>query len=413
MTQPILFQINVTANWGSTGKIAEQINQVAAAQGWKTYIAYGRDFNSCQSKTIRIGNKLQVYEHYIEHRFFDNDGLASRLATKQLVKRINRIKPDIIHLHNIHDHWLNYRILFEYLNTLSIPIVWTQHDCWSFTGGCAHFSLKGCYCWRDGGCSQNCPMKQSKSVRHLFEKTKKHFDLKKSLFTATKNMTIVPVSHWLEDLERQSFLNNHHIVTIHNGIDISTFRTTDAAEVRRKFGMGEERYVIGVSSVWLPYKGWNDFLKLSELLPKGIRLVLVGLNKEQETEALRHGIIGIPRTENVKELAALYSSAMLFCNLTYQDNYPTTNLEAMSCGTPVLTYRTGGSVEAISPETGWIVEQGNVEDVVKVIEQLAQREEGEILAQRRTCRERAEKEFNKEDRYEEYMQLYHQLLKIQ
>jgi glycosyltransferase involved in cell wall biosynthesis len=413
MTKHTLLQINATGNWGSTGKIAEQINQTAAARGWETYFAYGRADNPCQSKTIIIGNKLQVYEHYAEHRLFDNDGLASRLATKQLVNRIEGIKPDIIHLHNIHDHWLNYRILFECLNTLTIPIVWTQHDCWSFTGGCAHFSMRGCYRWRDGGCSQGCPMKQSKSVRHLFEKTKKHYDLKKRLFTATKNMTIIPVSHWLEDLERQSFLNTHRIITIHNGIDISTFCPTDAVEVKRKYGIGEEHYVIGVSSVWLPYKGWDDFLKLSEILPSGVKLVMVGLNKEQMVKASKHNILGIPRTENVQELAALYSAAMLFCNLTYQDNYPTTNLEAMSCGTPVLTYRTGGSVEAISSETGWIVEQGDVAGVVKVIEQLERREEGEMLAQRRACRERAEKEFNKEDRYEEYMQLYYQLLKEQ
>ena len=247
-------------------------------------------------------------------------------------------------------------------------------------------------------------------MKRLFEKTKKHYELKQGLFTSTKNMTIVPVSRWLEDLERQSFLNKHRIVTIHNGIDISTFRPTDAVEVRKKYGISDERYVIGVSSVWLPYKGWNDFLKLSELLPKGIRLVMVGLNKEQVAEALRHGILGIPRTENAKELAALYSSAMLYCNLTYQDNYPTTNLEAMACGTPVLTYRTGGSIEAITSETGWIVEQGDVAGVVKVVEQLARREESEMLEQRNACREHAEKEFSKEDRYEEYLQLYEQLL---
>ena len=141
---PILLQINVTANWGSTGKIAEQINQVAQKQGWTTYLAYGRNVQPCTSELIHVGNQFQVYEHYAEHRLFDNDGLASRVATKQLVREIKKIKPDIIHLHNIHDHWLNYRILFEYLNTLDTPVVWTQHDCWSFTGGCGYFTLIKC-----------------------------------------------------------------------------------------------------------------------------------------------------------------------------------------------------------------------------------------------------------------------------
>lgn len=410
---PTLLQINVTANSGSTGKIAEQINQVAQSHGWETYLAYGRNVQPCQSKLVHIGNKLQVYEHYAEHRLFDNDGLASRMATRQLVRRIAEIQPDIIHLHNIHDHWLNYRILFNYLNTLNIPIVWTQHDCWSFTGGCAHFTLRGCYRWREGGCSQGCPMKQSMILRRLFEKTKMHFDLKQSLFKTTKHLTLVPVSYWLENLERQSFMKNHRIITIHNGIDVSIFRPTDSVEVRKKYGIGEGKYVIGVSSVWLPYKGWNDFMKLSEKTPEGMKVVMVGLKPEQMEEASKNGILGIPRTENVTELAALYSGASLFCNLTYEDNYPTTNLEAMACGTPVLTYRTGGSPEAVTPETGWIIEQGKLALVVSVIDNWAKKIEKDSnieIEMRHKCRERAEKEFNKEDRFVEYMHLYEELL---
>ena len=256
-------------------------------------------------------------------------------------------------------------------------------------------------------------MKQNKIMRKLFEKTTKHYSLKHELFSANKNLILVPVSKWLENLERQSFLKHRRIITIHNGIDISAFQPADSTNVRQKYGIGEQRYVLGVSSVWLPYKGWNDFLRLPKLLPQGVKLVLVGLKKEQLAIVAKEGIIGIPRTENVGELAALYSGATLFCNLTYEDNYPTTNLEAMACGTPVLTYRTGGSPEAVTIGTGWVVEQGDIAEAAKVINgwinaiESAPSTEEEV---RQNCRERAEKEFNKEARFEEYIKLYNELL---
>ena len=101
---PTLLQINVTANWGSTGKIAEQIGLCAQTHGWESYIAYGRMMNPSKNELVKIGNAFDVYEHYVEGRFLDNEGLASRRATKRLLRGIDEIKPDIVHLHNIHDH---------------------------------------------------------------------------------------------------------------------------------------------------------------------------------------------------------------------------------------------------------------------------------------------------------------------
>ena len=423
---PVLLQINVSANSGSTGRIAEQINQLAQSLGWETYLAYGRSSQPCRSRLIHTGNKLQVYEHYAEHRLFDNDGLASRLATRQLVNKIKEIKPDIIHLHNIHDHWLNYRILFEYLNTLDIPIVWTQHDCWSFTGGCAYFSMRNCYRWRDGGCAQGCPMKRHRVI----EKTKRHYQLKHDLFTATKNMTLVPVSHWLEEIERQSFLKKHNIVTIQNGIDVSMFYPTNSAEVRQKYGIGSGRYVIGLASQWSARKGFDDYLQLSSFISNEVKIVLVGLNAEQAVKARHHGIISIPRTQNVGELAALYSGAMMTLNLSREETFGLTTVEGFACGTPGIVYNATASPELVLDsrprfehinssepmyvgETGWIVEQGDVAAVAKVIGdwRVAIENDPEMeVKMRKRCRERAEREFNKEDRFAEYLKLYGNLL---
>ena len=399
---PTILQINVSANHGSTGRIAEQINQIVAAQGWKTYIAYGRSCNPSQSELIHVGNMLQVYEHYAEHRLFDNDGLASRIATRQLIAKIDAIKPDIIHLHNIHDHWLNYRILFEYLNTLSTPIVWTQHDCWTFTGGCGYFDSVGCYKWQIQ-CKQ-CPLKK----KRVFEKTAKHYKYKNQLFVGNKHMFLVPVSNWLASLIEISFLKEKPIKVIHNGINISTFKPyNDCNSIKKGLGIDDEFVILGVALPWSARKGMKDFFQLAEMLDDNrYKVVLVGLSEDQIAN-LPSNVIGIRRTSNASELANLYSMADLFCNLTYSDNYPTTNLEAMACGTPVLTYNTGGSVEAVTPETGWIVEQGDIEGVIEVIKQL------QIVGKQkytRDCRQRAEKFFNMNDRFKEYVNLYESLL---
>lgn len=410
MGKPVVLQLNVTANWGSTGKIAEQINLVAQRQGWETFIAYGRNCISSQSKLIRVGSMLQVYEHYAEYRLFDNDGLASRKATKQFVKILGEINPDIIHVHNIHDHWINYRILFEALNALDKPIIWTLHDCWAFTGGCPHFVTMQCQRWKDETCGEGCPLKQQALCRRFFEKTRKHFELKRSLFVANENLTVVPVSYWLEGFVRQSFLKDKKIQTIHNGIDLGLFTPSPNDLILEKHGLLQGKYVIGVSNVWDDSKGLNDFIALRRLLPPEIMIVLVG-NKRGRSGIIPSGVADIPYTESVAELAALYSSALVFINLTYQDNYPTTNLEAMACGTPVLTYQTGGSPEAVTPETGWVVEQGDIADVARIVECLWKCDSDSLTAQREVCRMRAIQEFDKDKCFAEYMELYGKALR--
>lgn len=402
-----IIQITCSLNSGSIGRIAEQINTVAQQHGWETWFAYSRGTNVSQSNLIHVGNKIDIYEHYFEHRMLDHEGFASRIATRKFISDLDRIQPDIIHLHNIHDHWLNYRILFEYLNKLDKPIVWTLHDCWSFTGGCYHFVQKDCYRWRNDGCTNGCPGVCHKKMRRLFEKTEKHYQLKKKLFTATKNLTVVPVSYWMESLVKESFLKDKNIITIQNGIDLQQFRPLDSKEIREKYKIGNSDYVIGVSSVWLPYKGWNDFLKLTETLPHGVKLVLVGLDKQKVKEAAKYGIIGILKTDSVAELAALYSGAICFCNLTYQDTFPTTNLESQACGTPVITYRTGGSPEAVSEQIGFVVDQGDLDGVCKAIDTIRTKGKDYYTT---LCREHAERHFNKEDRFEDYIKLYESLM---
>lgn len=392
-----LLQINITANWGSTGKIAEAIGVAAMNAGWKSYIAYGRWSNPSNSNLIKIGGPLDKYFHYAEQRICDNEGLCSRNATRKLVKQIEVIKPDVVQLHNIHDHFLNYQILFEYLNQTNIKVVWTFHDCWAFTGHCFHFVTKNCEKWRMG-CSE-CPMKNVLPKTFL-DRSKKNFELKKRLFSECNNLTIVPCSEWMEGFVRQSFLKEKRIAVIKNGVDLSVFKPGVKDN-------GDSFTILAVSSVWNKEKGLADILKLRQLLPEKYRITIVGLTGKQ-VQDLPDGIHGIPRTQNVQELVDLYSKADVHINPTYADTFPTVNLEALACGIPVITYKTGGSPEAIDENTGLAIDQGDVEALKDGVIMICDKGQGYFTS---ACRKRAEEYFDKDKCYKKYISLYNELLK--
>lgn len=397
-----LLQINSVINSGSTGRIAEEIGVKAINNGWETYIAYGRNNRPSKSHKIKIGTELDVKWHGIQTRLFDRHGLASVSATKDLVKKIESIKPNVVHLHNLHGYYLNIEILFHYLSTVDIPIVWTLHDCWPFTGHCAYFDFVQCEKWKTQ--CKKCPQTSS-YPKSFIDRSPQNFNLKKKLFlSCTNNLTLVPVSQWLSDLLNDSFFKNTEQTVIHNGID------TDIFSPQRKnnnFHNLENKFVIlGVAGVWEKRKGLEDFFELSTLLGEDEIILLIGLS-ELQIKQLPANIIGLKRTENVQQLAELYSLAGVFFNPTWEDNFPTTNLESLSCGTPVITYNTGGSPEAISSKTGFVIEQGDLGGVRKAINTI--KENGKDYYSL-ACRERAVTMFDKNDRYGDYIQLYEELL---
>lgn len=401
-----ILQINVVVNQGSTGRIAEEIGQCIIANGWESYIAFGRKPIPSASKTIKIGSNFDVIIHGLNTLLFDRHGLASKNATENFVTKIEAINPDIIHLHNIHGYYINYKILFDYLKFKNIPVIWTLHDCWSFTGHCAYFDTVGCFKWKTE--CHSCPQTKSYPASFILDRSKKNFLDKRLSFNAVKNLTLVPVSNWLKDYIKKSFLSKYKVYTIHNGINLENFKPSiDNEEVRQKYGLDiNEIIILGVASPWSKRKGLADFIKLSSMIDSDTKVILVGLSNKDLKE-LPHNIIGVKRTDSVEELAQLYSMSNLFCNLTYEDNYPTTNLEAIACGTPTLTYHTGGSIESVTDETGFIVEQGDLKGVLIAIEEVRQKGKRHYTP---LCRKRAEEYFNKDDRYQEYLELYEEIL---
>lgn len=390
-----LLQINVSANWGSTGKIAESIGLASIRHGWESYIAYGRYCNPSQSHLIKIGTKSDPYLHYVHQRIFDDEGLCSKNATRQLIKTIKDLGPDIVQLHNIHDHYLNYRLLFEYLNRTDIKVVWTFHDCWAFTGHCFHFVTKKCKRWKTQ--CYGCPL-QHEYPKTLLDHSDENFSLKKNLFTKNKNLTIVACSEWMAQFVRESFLQDKPLYVIHNGVDLDIFKAKPNEKVQKIYK------VLAVSNVWNKDKGIDDVLTLRNLLPEDYTMTIVGLN-EKQLKKLSFGIKGIQRTQNVQELVKLYSEAAVLINPTYADTFPTVNLEALACGTPVITYRTGGSPEAIDKKTGVVVEQGDVNGLVEAIYRMK-----ENPLSSADCRKRAEECFDKDKCFEKYVELYEKLI---
>ena len=404
-----LLQINPVVRVStSTGRIMQEIGELAMRNGWESYVAYskGRDgIRTCASHTIPVGNKWDTWMHGLETRLLDRHGLASVSVTYDFIKHLKEISPDIVHIHNIHGYFLNYPVLFEYLSKSGIPVVWTVHDCWLYTGHCYYYSYIQCNKW-ESGCG-DCPQKRKFPASWWLDRSARNYQDKQEAFTSMPygKLTIVPVSDWIRGEMSRSFLKDYPFRVIHNGIDTEVFTVYGADEVKRKYGWQGKHVLLGVASIWSEEKGLPDFIKLAQQLRDDEMIVLVGVTEEQKSQ-LPQNVYGIRRTENIRELAQLYSAADVFVNPTWQDNYPTVNLEAIACGTPVVTYRTGGSVEAVTEDTGFIVEQGDVKgllDSVRVIEQYGKH----YYADR--CRKYALANFRKEDRYADYLKLYEEL----
>ena len=393
---PRLLQIDTCLALKSTGRITESIAKLAISRGWECHIIHGaRTLGETVQNHYQATTLLGTYFHFIESYLFDRHGLGSKRTTKTIIETIEKIEPDLIQLHCIHGYYINYKVLFEYLNKKNIPLVWTFHDCWAFTGHCAHFVTVGCEKWKTE--CYKCPLRKD-YPKSLIDCSRRNFQLKKRLFTSNNNLHIVAVSQWLADLAKQSFFKECDIRVINNGVDTTVFHPCS--------GKSSESFkILGVASDWNAGKGLFDFYKIREKLSeKEYEITLVGLTQKQ-IEELPKGITGIAKTNSVTELAKLYSEANVFVNPTYADSFPTVNMEALSCGTPIITYKTGGSPEIIDDITGVVVEQGDTEGLVRAI---ANMKEKQLSSEK--CRERALARFDKEQRFMDYIKMYEELI---
>jgi len=399
-----VLQINTACGQGSIGRIAVDIHKLLLEQGHESVIAYGRGEPLNCDNTIKIGNKIDFYNHALKTRLLDRHGFGSKKVTEDFVDKIKNYNPDIIHLHNIHGYYLNIEILFNFLRKFNKPVVWTLHDCWAFTGHCAYFDYANCYKWETH--CQECPERKSYPKSILIDNSYNNYEKKRKLFTGLDKLTLVTPSEWLARLVKRSFLKEYPVKVINNGIDLNVFKPVPG-DFRERNNLTNKFIILGVANNWEKRKGFEYFIELSKLIEPDEAIVMVGLSKNQ-LKQLPRNIIGITRTNNVQELAEIYTCADVFFNPTLEEVMGLTNVEAQACGTPVITFNTGGSIETVDNSTGLIVEKGNLEEAIKMIRRV--KTEGKDKY-RDSCIKRASKYYNKDDRFQEYIQLYEESYK--
>lgn len=403
-----IVEINTVNGTGSTGKIAVALYKLAETNGYEPYIAYGRGNSPIGIQSYKIGNIFDFGIHVLSNFFLGNSGFSSKYVTKKFLKWLDTIQPDILHLHNLHGFYIHVEMLFDYIKNHNIPVIMTLHDCWTFTGQCAHFDYTNCKKWKNH--CYSCPIFRSDYPYSLFkDNSKQNYILKKAAFTNVTQMQIVTPSNWLTNLVKQSYLKNYPVKTIYNGIDLNLFQpcASNSTIFNASPHLIGKKILLGVANVWTEKKGYHYFLKLADLLNDSFHIVLIGVSKKQQKKLQSkypNKITAITRTNNQKELVQWYSAAYAFINPTLEDNFPTTNLESLACGTPVITFNTGGSPESITPNCGIVIEKGSINKLKEAIISL---ENYAITSA--SCRNQALK-YNKDILFQEYLQLYQQLL---
>ncbi len=361
-----ILMINVLCGLRSTGRICTDLAAALETQGHEVKIAYGRNEvpEQFQKYAVRIGTAFDVILHGLKARLLDGCGFGSKKATEKFIEWVKEYNPDVIHLHNLHGYYINIEVLFHYLKICGKKIIWTLHDCWAFTGHSAYCDAVNCKRWISG--CFDCPNMKEYPASYV-DRSKGNWIRKQRLLTSIPGMTLITPSWWLADLVKASFLSKYPVKVIHNGIDTSQFYPMKN-DFREFYGVGDRFMLLGVATAWDEMKGFSDYLKLAHELGNDYRIVLVGLTARQVRD-LPDNVTGIEGTNSVKELAYIYSAADMLLNLSYCENYPTVNLEAIACGTPVLTYNTGGSPETLGEQTGFVIAKGDLKAAVQVIQE--------------------------------------------
>ena len=350
-------QVNTVPN-GSTGAVMHRVSEERRAAGDDCWEMWGRGRAAGNDRELNFGSKAGTYADVLLTRLDDRAGFHSRAATRRLLAKLDEIDPDVVHLHNLHGYYLNVEMLFGWLAHHRCQVRWTLHDCWAFTGHCAYFTYVGCDRWRTG--CRDCPQRRAYPASCLMDSSRRNWGDKRGVFTSVppERMTLVTPSHWLEGLVRESFLGGYPVEVRHNAVDASVFKPTPS-DFRERYGVGKKLMILGVANPWTERKGLDDFFKLARDLDDRFAIVLIGLSKRQQKLAhkikSRAKIISFGRTDSVEELVAAYSAANIFFNPTLEDNYPTVNLEAEACSTPVITYSTGGCRESIKRRDSQVI----------------------------------------------------------
>jgi glycosyltransferase involved in cell wall biosynthesis len=399
-----ILQINAVNSIGSTGRICSEITDYLNENFFEGYIAYSNGFP--HEKGYKVGTSLESKVHALNSRVFGTQAYFSKTGTKKLIMYIEEIKPDVIHLHNLHGNFINLAILINYLADNDIATVITLHDCWFFTGKCTHYTVDGCFKWQTG-CG-NCPRLKKDNPSWFFDRTNKMYKDKKEWFGRIPRLAVVGVSEWITNEAKKSFLSSAKVIKkIYNWIDLNTFRPVDTASLRQKLGLNNKFIILGVSSGWSEAKGLNKFIELSKHITDDSVIILVG--NISANIKLPKNVININETHNVNELVEYYSMADVFLNLSLEETFGKVTAEALACGTPAITNNSTANPELIGEGCGYINEISDIKQITQNI--LKIKEVGKELYSK-NCIEYVKNNFDINDKLKEYTSLYKKLVAL-
>lgn len=393
----VLF-VNLVYGIGSTGKIIADIMNLLKKNGNDVKVLYGTGACSDNADAVKVSGNFGFYFHNAVSRFTDHAGLYSWAATRKMIREIRAFQPDLIHLHTLHGFYVNYEMLFHFLKKANIPVVWTLHDCWAFTGHCTHFSQVKCMQWQ-AEC-RDCKLLYRYPQCYWKGDVRRNFLRKKNAFTSVKNLTITTPSQWLANQVSRSFLRDYPRNVIPNGIDRTIF-CPRSSSLREKYHLKDKKIALGVANVWNTRKGLPDLLTLADRLGADYQVVLIGLTEKQLPD-IPSNVLGLLRTTNQTELAQWYSAADVFVNPTYEETFGLTTVEAQACGTPVVVYMTDGCPETVAPGNGYLVPQGNLQALENAVRNVVNKN-GRVDFKKMT-------HFDKDTVYQEYVELYENIL---
>ena len=387
-------QINAVSGTGSTGVIARHISDILNNHGIENYIFYAAGYDSYEY-AVKISDNFDMKIHALMSHLTGKQAYFSKHSTRKLIKRLDDIQPDIVHLHNLHNNYINLNMLLQYLADKDIKTVITLHDCWFFTGKCTHYAFQKCNRWQDG-CG-NCPSLKADNPSWFFDRTAKIWADKKKYFEKIKRLEIVGVSEWIAGEARKSFLTCGNITCIHNGINTAVF-TTNGADLRDEYKLGDKFVVLGMANKWQSTQNAGLLEYVSQKLDKDCVMLLVG----GKTNGVDN-IINIPYQTSPKGLAEVYRTADVLVNVTHADSLPTVNMEAMACGTPVITYDVCGSTEIITDNTGIVVSEGDKSALVDAVYEVKEKGKGKYS---QSCIRHIADNYEQYTQFEKYLGIY-------
>ena len=392
-----IMQINTVYKQGSTGTIVASISKKCRNKGFDSIVIYGVGKQIREKGVYKIETLLGYYAHNIFSRFFCSQGEHSYAATLKLLWKIKSFHPDIIHIHNLHGNYINYKLLFRLIKKLEIKIVWTFHDCWPFTGKCTHFDFVNCMKWKQQ--CESCIQLKEYPKSFFLDSSRRSYLRKKKVFSSHNSLVVVTPSEWLEDKAKKSFFNKYEILTINNGVDLSIFRPMQS-NLKSTLGIEDKFVILSIVDNFSGRKGGEFILELSKIIDDRMRILVVGVSKIIDVS---NNIIFHKKIIDKSEMAKIYSLADVFVNPTLEDTFPTVNIESISCGTPVVTFPTGGSPEIIDERTGIVTKECNADNIYNAILEICKNGKETYTL---NCRKRAELLYDKEKKYNKYIELY-------